>query len=103
MVFPAPFGPTIAVSVPGSNLQLTRSTATCPPKRMVRSRVSNVACAIDLSEKGRQSGRPRWLQRLFRIGIGSLSAGIVSTSSSRSLSSLPSFFTLKWYMACSAW
>jgi hypothetical protein len=37
---PAPFGPTIAVSVPGWKAHVTPSTATWPPKRMVRSRVS---------------------------------------------------------------
>src|SRR5262245_56647095 len=38
----------MAVSVPGLNAQITPSTATCPPKRMVRSRVSsgNAASAI---------------------------------------------------------
>src|SRR6266550_9575009 len=32
----------MAVSSPGRNVQLTLLTATCPPKRMVRSRVSRV-------------------------------------------------------------
>src|SRR6185295_4227326 len=41
VVLPAPFGPTIAVSSPGANTQLTASTATWPPKRMVRLRVSS--------------------------------------------------------------
>ena len=35
------FGPTIAVSVPGRNVQLTALTATCPPKRIVKSLVVN--------------------------------------------------------------
>src|SRR3954454_6652209 len=43
VVLPAPFGPTIAVSSPGRKLQVTLLTATWPPKRMVRSRVSRVS------------------------------------------------------------
>src|SRR5712671_5825175 len=35
----------MAVSSPGRNVQLTLLTATCPPKRMVRSRVSRVVMA----------------------------------------------------------
>ena len=36
------FGGHVAVSVPGANAQLTLLTATCPPKRMVRSSVSSI-------------------------------------------------------------
>jgi len=42
VVLPAPFGPTIAVSVPGANAHETRSTATWPPKRIVSSLVSSI-------------------------------------------------------------
>ena len=41
VVLPAPFGPTIAVSSPGRKTQLTASTATWPPKRMVSPRLSS--------------------------------------------------------------
>jgi hypothetical protein len=37
VVLPAPFGPTMAVSVPGAKVHETAFTATCPPKRTVRS------------------------------------------------------------------
>src|SRR5664279_4477419 len=43
VVLPAPFGPTIAVRVPGAKAQETRSTATWPPKRIVSSLVSSMA------------------------------------------------------------
>jgi hypothetical protein len=33
VVLPAPFGPTIAVSVPGAKAQDTSFTATCPSSR----------------------------------------------------------------------
>src|SRR5690606_1836576 len=36
VVLPAPLGPTITVSSPGRNAQLTSLTAACPPKRIVR-------------------------------------------------------------------
>ncbi len=43
VVLPAPLGPTIAVRVPAANVQLTAFTATCPPKRTVRSVVCTFA------------------------------------------------------------
>src|SRR5262249_33582891 len=36
----------MAVSVPAWNAALTESTATCPPKRMVRSRVSSTEAGV---------------------------------------------------------
>ena len=36
VVLPAPFGPTMTVSSPGWNAQVTSFTAACPPKRIVR-------------------------------------------------------------------
>src|SRR5215203_1044406 len=42
-------------------------------------------------------------QRLLRTGIGILSAGIVRSRPTRSLSSLPPDLTLKWYMTWRAW
>src|SRR5690606_23548992 len=42
VVLPAPLGPTMAVSVPGSKAQVTALTATWPPKRMVKSLVAKV-------------------------------------------------------------
>src|SRR4051812_36093142 len=37
----------MAVSVPGAKAQLTLLTATCPPKRMVSSRVSSIGVHAD--------------------------------------------------------
>ncbi len=37
VVFPAPLGPMMDLRVNGATSRLTWSTATCPPKRMVRS------------------------------------------------------------------
>ena len=51
VVLPAPFGPTMAVSVPGSKAQVTALTATWPPKRMVKSRVARVlmgSCSLSV-------------------------------------------------------
>src|SRR5450830_1096176 len=42
VVLPAPLGPTMAVSVPGAKLHETAFTATCPPKRTVRSWVCSM-------------------------------------------------------------
>src|SRR2546429_8344475 len=42
VVLPARFGPTIAVKVPGVKAQDTWSTATWPPKRIVRFLVSSM-------------------------------------------------------------
>ena len=42
VVLPAPLGPTMAVKVPGAKPQLTLSTATCPPKRIVSAWVSSM-------------------------------------------------------------
>ena len=53
VVLPAPLGPTMAVSVPGANAQLTAFTATWPPKRIVRSLVSSMSLSVPPQRLGR--------------------------------------------------
>src|ERR1022692_3668972 len=48
VVFPAPFGPRKPTTRPDSTSKLTWSTATSPPKRLVRSRNSITATAANL-------------------------------------------------------
>ena len=46
VVLPAPFGPMIDLSVQGAMSRDTRSTAACPPNRIVRSRVETIGTVI---------------------------------------------------------
>ena len=57
VVFPAPFGPMIACSTSGSKSSVTRSSATRPPKRLVRLSISRMGAFM-----GRLWRRPalRW-------------------------------------------
>ena len=45
VVLPAPLGPMMDLRVAGTTSRLTWSTATCPPKRMVTSRVERIGGA----------------------------------------------------------
>src|SRR3989338_8278903 len=61
VVLPAPLGPTMAVSVPGSKEQVTALTATWPPKRMVKSLVAKVLMgggSLSRSSSFGSAGRP---------------------------------------------
>src|SRR4051812_39597709 len=76
VVLPAPFGPTIAVSSPGRNAQLTPLTATWPPKRMVSARVSRERVMERLVSRTRSSvldaaaqSRDRTIHRTVMAGL----------------------------------
>src|SRR6056297_3024479 len=56
VVFPAPFGPTIAVSSPAWKAQVTASTATWPPKRTVSPSVSRSVCVMGHALRGVEAG-----------------------------------------------
>src|SRR5450830_1607093 len=115
VVLPAPLGPTMAVSVPGAKLHETAFTATCPPKRTVRSWVCSMWVVPEPapgpgrgcgSVTGRQVPRGGGTvddQRLLRIGTF-ISSGLISrTSSGTPQAKAGSTLILKWYMLCSAW
>src|SRR6185503_15328613 len=81
----------MAVRLPGWKLQLTASTATCPPKRMVSPRVSRTGCApamglsrnvllaLVLDRDRNVAGRdfPHQLQQVPFVGLGLLDAELV--------------------------
>src|SRR5947209_8565998 len=55
VVLPAPFGPIIACSSPGSTVSATSPSATRPPKRLLSPAVSSSGSAIDPARRGKQA------------------------------------------------